>query len=321
TLSNWLRPGDYLRDIAKSASEKSLVDVNPTLATAGKKIEWAKALAGHVPSSVVQPFADNAVIAVVLLSLLAGLALRKTSREFPKEFAPVENVIEVLHRVVEHIITLVVKLVPIAVFSVVAKTVGEHGLAPLKGLAVYLGVCLLGLFLQAALVYQSWIVFVARTGFIRFWTHAREAVTYALGASSSLATLPVTLRGLDQLGVTRESSRLAACVGTNLNNDGILLYEALAALLVAQAYGIELSYLEQIGVAISCVIAGIGIAGVPEAGLISLALVLATAGLPLELLPVLLSVDWVLSRARAATNVLADFTVALLLDRWNQKNS
>ena len=194
-------------------------------------------------------------------------------------------------------------------------------MAPLKGLAVYLGVCLLGLFLQAALVYQSWIVFVARTGFIRFWTHAREAVTYALGASSSLATLPVTLRGLDQLGVTRESSRLAACVGTNLNNDGILLYEALAALLVAQAYGIELSYLEQIGVAISCVIAGIGIAGVLEAGLISLALVLATAGLPLELLPVLLSVDWVLRGRGLRPTSSADLPLQLLLDRWNQKNS
>jgi Na+/H+-dicarboxylate symporter len=123
------------------------------------------------------------------------------------------------------------------------------------------------------------------------------------------------------MGVSPASARLAACVGTNLNNDGILLYEAMAVLFVAQAHGIPMSLSQQVAAAIACLIAGIGIAGVPEAGLISLSLVLATVGLPLELLPLLLTVDWLLSRARAMTNVTSDMLVAVLLDRFGGREA
>ncbi|MGE3820501.1 MAG: dicarboxylate/amino acid:cation symporter, partial [Isosphaeraceae bacterium] len=154
------------------------------------------------------------------------------------------------------------------------------------------------------------------TSLRKFWAGARDAVVYAMGASSSLATLPVTLRCLDRMGVSPQSARLAACVGTNLNNDGILLYEAMAVLFVAQTYGIDLTLGQQFVAAAACVIAGIGISGVPDAGLISLALVLGTVGLPLEIVPLLLTVDWFLSRCRAMTNVTSDLLVAVLLDRF-----
>ena len=180
---------------------------------------------------------------------------------------------------------------------------------------MYLGVALLGLALQVLVVYQAWIVFVARDSLTRFWRGARDAVVYAIGASSSLATLPVTLNCINRLGISPASGRLAACVGTNFNNDGILLYEAMAVLFVAQVHGIDMSLQSQISAALACVVAGVGIAGIPDAGLISLALVLATVGLPVEILPLLLTVDWILSRARAATNVISDILVALLLDK------
>jgi Na+/H+-dicarboxylate symporter len=121
------------------------------------------------------------------------------------------------------------------------------------------------------------------------------------------------------MGVSPQSARLAACVGTNLNNDGILLYEAMAVLFVAQAIGIPLSFPEQMLVAASCVIAGIGISGVPDAGLISLLIVLKTVKLPEEsvnaIVPFLLSVDWILGRCRSTTNVASDMLVAVLLDK------
>ncbi len=121
------------------------------------------------------------------------------------------------------------------------------------------------------------------------------------------------------MGVSPRSARLAACVGTNLNNDGILLYEAMAVLFVAQAIGIDLGFGEQLLVAASCVIAGIGISGVPDAGLISLLIVLKTVKLPEEsvnaVVPFLLSVDWVLGRCRSTTNVASDMLVAVLLDK------
>ena len=132
--------------------------------------------------------------------------------------------------------------------------------------------------------------------------------------ASSLATVPVTLRALDKLGVSLRSSRLVVLVGTNLNNDGILLYEAMAVVFVAQAHGLELGLAQQVSLFAIAVVAGVGISGIPEAGLISLAIVMTTVGLPLDLVPLLLTVDWALGRLRAATNVLSDLTVSVVID-------
>lgn len=309
TVSNVLQPGSHM-------SLPAMPVVASAAPAAAQKIDFVKAFTGYVPTNIVQPFLENSVLSIVLLALLVGGALRRVQHEpgFRDAARTVDHVVQVAFRVTELILGWIIRLVPIAVFGVIARVVGEQGLAPLRGLAVYVGVAILGLALHVGLVYQFWIVVVARDSIGRFWRGAREAIVYALGASSSLATLPVTLKAIDRLGISPASGRMAACVGTNFNNDGILLYEAMAVLFVAQAHGIHLSLAQQVAAALSCVVAGVGIAGVPEAGLISLSLVLATVGLPVEILPLLLTVDWILSRARAATNVISDILVALLLD-------
>jgi DAACS family dicarboxylate/amino acid:cation (Na+ or H+) symporter len=149
----------------------------------------------------------------------------------------------------------------------------------------------------------------------RFWGQARGPMIYSIGANSSLATLPLTLAALDRLRVSRASSALGACVGTNLNNDGIILYEGMAVLFVAQAHGLGLDLGQQLLAAGACLVAAMGVAGIPEAGFISLALVLNTVGLPVEILPLLLTVDWVLGRARSGVNTLSDMVLSLLIDR------
>ena len=142
-------------------------------------------------------------------------------------------------RSLELLLGWVVALLPLAIFMVMAQTIGTQGLSALKGLGFYLGVVVLGLAMHVGLVYQAWLVFVARVPVSWFWAALRAPLAYAAGASSSLATLPVTLRTLKTMGVSDGSARMSACVATNLNNDGILLYEAMAALIVAQAYGIR----------------------------------------------------------------------------------
>ena len=126
------------------------------------------------------------------------------------------------------------------------------------------------------------------------------------------------------MGVSDESARLSACVGTNLNNDGITLYEAMTALFLAQACGMDLSLSAQLAVVGEALMAGIGIAGIPEAGLIVLPLVLSAAGLPDWLvaaaIPLILPVDWLIARARSGVNVMSDMLVALLLDGKKQSH-
>jgi DAACS family dicarboxylate/amino acid:cation (Na+ or H+) symporter len=132
--------------------------------------------------------------------------------------------------------------------------------------------------------------------------------------NSSLAALPTTLKKLDELGVSKHSSRLGACVGTNLNNDGILLYEAMAVIFVAQAFGLQLTIVEQLVVAFVCVLTALGTAGIPESGIVSLSLILSVFHLPVEIIPILLSVDWIVARVRSIVNVLSDMTVSIALD-------
>lgn len=312
TIANVLQPGQHLGIPVSEASRQEAEDV-------GRKIDFVRELTSYVPTSVIRPLLENSIITIVFLAVLGGAALRKVKEEQQAigrdGYLVIEEFVGGTFRALEIALGWVIALVPLAVFGVVAKTIGLHGFRPLLGLANYVGVVVLGLAIHVAIVYQGWIVLVAGMSLRRFWSGARDAVVYAMGASSSLATLPVTLRCLDRMGVSPQSARLAACVGTNLNNDGILLYEAMAVLIVAQAYGVELTLGQQALAAASCLLAGVGIAAVPDAGLISLALVLATVGLPVELLPFLLSVDWLLSRCRAMTNVSSDILVAVLLDR------
>jgi Na+/H+-dicarboxylate symporter len=311
SLSNLLQPGRTLRIAEATTVTKAAAD----LSRAGKSVDPTRTihvvddLVAMIPTSLFKPVVENSVISIVIIALLVGLALRRVKQvqvaQGDQGYRAIEHVVESLYRTIEVLLGWAVQLVPLAVFGVVARTIGRYGFGPFGGLMVYLGVGILGLSIQVALP--------------RFWRGAGGAITYAMGTASSLATLPVTLKSLRAMGVSDRSARLAACVGTNLNNDGILLYEAMAVLFVAQACGISLTLGEQIVAAGACAIAGIGISGIPEAGLISLILVVRTV-LPNEpkteaIIPILLTVDWVLGRCRAMTNVTSDIVVAVLLDR------
>ena len=311
TISNLVQPGQTLSHVAPP---------NPATldAYANKKVDLLGTLASYVPSNLITPFAENLILTVILLAVLLGAGLRRVRKEQlaagGQAFRAIEDGVETLLRVTEVLLGWVIKLIPFAVFGVVAKSVGEYGYSPLKGLAVYLAVGVGGLLLHVAVTYQAWLLLIVRMPLRKFWSVAKEPVAYAAGANSSLATLPVTLRALDKLGVSRSASALGACVGTNFNNDGIILYEGMAVLFVAQASGIHLSLGQQLLAAVTCMIAAVGVAGVPEAGFISLAIVLNTVGLPVELLPLLLTVDWIVARGRSMVNVLSDMMLSLLID-------
>jgi Na+/H+-dicarboxylate symporter len=270
-----------------------------------------------IPASIVEPFLKNNVLGVVVLALLVGAATRSYLNSQGDELLKVTagRGITVINGIITQLILWLVMIVPLAVFCVTAKTVGQHGFTAFKGLLQYVGIALLGFFIHCSVVYTLWITRIGRISLSRFLAIAHKPVMYAFGTNSSLATLPVTLATLDGIGVKKSASRLGACVGTNFNNDGILLYEVVAVLFVAQAYGIELSLQEQALAAFVSLAASMGVAGIPEAGVVSLSLVLAAVGLPLEVVPLLLTVDWFVARFRSVVNVLSDLTVSIAVSR------
>lgn len=311
-LSNLFQVGHH---VAPLFAEPVAPGRGPAMPATPPPIDFGRFLSTFVPTSVVQPFAENLAITIIGLALLLGFALRRVRREepFADGVARIVAMVGLARRITEVILGWVIHFIPLAVFAVVAQAVGRSRLEALHRLGYYVALGLGGLALHVLVTHHAWLLYLRRP--IRaFWAAARAPVVYAFGANSSLATLPVTMAALDRLGVSRQSSTLGACVGTNFNNDGILLYEAMAAIMVAQALGHDLPLAAQLGIAGLSLIAAMGIAGVPEAGFISLALVLTTVGLPIESLPVLLSVDWIIARGRSAVNVLSDMVVSLAIE-------
>jgi Na+/H+-dicarboxylate symporter len=219
--------------------------------------------------------------------------------------------------VLMRILGVVVQAVPLAAFGITAKVVGTSGLAIFPVLGLFVATVALGMIIHVFCWYTLLLRFVARARPGEFFRLAADPLSTALGIGSSLATLPVTLKTLEErMGVSPESARLAAVVGTNLNHDGIVLYEAAAALFVAQLYGVDVGLAAQLKLVGLAILAAVGIAGVPEAGMMTLTMVLGRAGLPVSAASLLLPVDWILNRLRATTNVASDLVVARVLDRF-----
>jgi Na+/H+-dicarboxylate symporter len=208
----------------------------------------------------------------------------------------------------------VIWLVPIAVLCKVAAILGIEGFAPFVALGVFILAVLTGLLLQAAwyltrIRMKSW---VRPLDLIR---GTRDALVMAFSTDSSTATMPVTYDRLRRnVGLRERSASLGALVGSNFNNDGTALYEAMAALFIAQMLKVDLSFGQQIMVVLTSIIASVGAAGIPEAGLVTMTLVFGAVNLPPEYIPFLLPVDWFLDRSRTVINVMGDMNVSCLLD-------
>ena len=266
----------------------------------------------NVPKSLLGPLGDDGkVIGVIFIAVAFGMALRK-ERERP--LGTVGHLVELFLESLIKILHWIIALVPFAVFGIVASIVGTEGFAPFKALGIFVASVLLALAIQAAyyllrIRVGSW---VRPTELLR---GGRDALVMAFSTASSTATMPVTYAALkDRVGLREQSASMGALVGANFNNDGTALYEAMAALFIAQMIGMDLSFQQQLMVVLTSIIASVGAAGIPEAGLVTMTMVFTAVGLPVEYIPVLLTVDWFLDRCRTAINVMGDMNVSCLLD-------
>lgn len=308
TLANVFQPGQHL-DLGSAVK-----DTGQLASAKGHKVDFLGFFESLLPKNIVEPFAQGNILGVAFLAVLIGCALKSFQSNNEPWIEQWERFIHGGYRLSERVIGWLVLLTPIAVCAVVAKGVGESGFSHLLGILPFLGFVLLGLCIQTFIVYPIWLFMVRKVPFKAFWKEAATPLFNAFGINSSLATLPLTLKALDNLGVSINSSRLAACIGTNLNNDGILLYEAFAVLIIAQALHMDLTLGAQLSMVLMCLMATLGISGVPEAGFISLAVVVSTLGFSTEILLTFFTVDWIIARMRSVTNVMADMTTSIAID-------
>ncbi|MBL1264147.1 dicarboxylate/amino acid:cation symporter [Methylomicrobium sp. RS1] len=332
TLMNTLRPGHLWEGRLTAMTNQLDHDTSrlmPKPVPENLTLDPLKNLAGYIPKSLAEPFVDNNMIAIILLALLFGGAIRQLKRQTADEdqagLVMLEKSIGVGCRLLIQMLLWVVKGIPFAVFGVVAQVVGKAGLEVFELVAVFLAAMLSGLLIHALVYYPGMVKWGGRMPVKRYFSGGADAIVTGLSTNSSLATMPITLRCLtENMGISNRSARLSVCIGTNLNNDGIILYEAMAALFLAQAIGIELNFAQQLVIITAAIMVGVGISGIPEAGLIALPLVLSTAGLPETLVvtavPLITTIDWIIARFRSGVNVMNDMLIAILLDRLDKRN-
>ncbi|MBP7949531.1 MAG: dicarboxylate/amino acid:cation symporter [Verrucomicrobiales bacterium] len=269
-----------------------------------------------IPRSVGAPLVENDVLALVVLAVALGLGLRAVKRraESTAMVHSLEGGIDVVFQTILVLLHGLFYAVPPAVFCVVAAVVGNEGFGAFASFGKFVVAVIAALALQAAF----YLVRVRLGSWIRpghLLKHSSEALAVAFSTASSTATLPVTYRcATEKMGLREESARLGAMVGGNLNNDGTALYEAMAALFIAQALGMQLGLGQQAVVVVMAVVASVGAAGIPEAGLVTMMAVFSAVKLPIDYIPLLLTVDWFLDRCRTAINVMGDLSVSCLLD-------
>jgi Na+/H+-dicarboxylate symporter len=308
-VANVLRPGDWTSGMHPSSAQES--------AAASNKPDLLGQFLDNVPQSLLGPLTDQGkVLGVILLALGFGAALRRFA---PRPITNVKDLVDIGLEVLVALLHWVIDLVPLAVFGLVASIVGEQGFGPFRALGAFIVAVLVGLLLQACYyLIRVWLGSWVRP--LALLRGCSDALLMAFSTGSSTVTMPVTFERLQsRVGLRERSASLGALVGSNFNNDGTALYEAMAALFVSQllaanGHGAALTIAEQLLVVVTSVVASVGAAGIPEAGLVTMTLVFHAVKLPTEYIALLLPVDWFLDRCRTVINVMGDMNVSCLLD-------
>ncbi|MFN3597014.1 MAG: dicarboxylate/amino acid:cation symporter [Rubricoccaceae bacterium] len=258
------------------------------------------------------------MLQVVVIALLFGIGLVQVPRE---KGAPVLAFFDGVNEVIIRLVDLVMKMAPLGVFALLADTItvtaGDDPtriVGLLSGLSWYMGVVVLGLGLHTVVTYPTILRLFSPMGFRTFFQGIAPAQLVAFSTSSSGATLPVTMERCEQkLGVSEEVSSFVLPLGATINMDGTALYQAVATLFIAQAFGLELGLAAQVTIVLTAVLASIGTAAVPGAGIIMLVIILESVGVPAAGIALILGVDRILDMCRTVTNVTGDATVAVVV--------
>jgi solute carrier family 1 (neuronal/epithelial high affinity glutamate transporter), member 1 len=282
----------------------------------------AEALSGVVknmfPSNLFAAATGGNILGLIIFSALFGVVLGRL-----KERArPLLRVLEVLNDALMRFVRALIWFAPIGILALVADRIGAAGggsavREELGRLRAYSLTVVLGLSIHAIFTLPLILRLVARRAPHRFAGKLSDALLTAFATASSAATLAVTLRCLtEKADVSPRAAELVVPLGTTVNMNGTALYEAVAVIFIAQASGVPLGPAHFVVIALTATLAAVGAAAIPEAGLVTMVLVLAAAGLPPTGIGMLLSIDWILDRVRTAVNVWGDAVGAAVVDRW-----
>jgi len=316
TLANVIKPGEYAKIDVSTVQAEELK--NKIQNTDTRPLGFLEDL---VPDNIVSAASDNKnMLQVIFFSFLFGIALVKVKNE---KTTVLKNFVEAVNEVIMKMIDIIMKYAPIGVFALIADVLlsfsnksGVEGV--FVSLAIYSLTVVAGLFFMVLVVYPLLLkIFTGRNPY-DFLKKILPAQLLAFSTSSSAATLPVTMEICEkEIKISKEISSFVLPIGATVNMDGTSLYQSVAALFIAQLYGIDLGLGAQVTIVLTALLASIGAAAVPGAGMVMLIIVLNSVGLPNEGIAIILTVDRLLDMLRTSVNVTSDATVATIIDEMN----
>lgn len=257
--------------------------------------------------------AKGDVLAVVTFALFLGIALVVGGERYRNIVNLLQEFLDLMMR----IIGWVMYLAPLGICALLIKLVATQDAALLSTLAQFMAVVTGATLFHGIVVLPLLLYLVTRKSPLWFWRGARAALITAFATSSSTATLPITLRCTEQnLHVRKDIAGFVVPLGATMNMDGTALYEAAAALFIANLAGIELSLAQQLIVFVTAMVASMGAPGIPSAGMVTMIMVLQSVGLPIEAIAILLPIDRLLDTVRTAVNVQGDMIGSVIVQRW-----
>jgi len=308
---NIMQPGlgvELITDIPEKVAGKESIGITDILKS-------------FVTPNLFQSMAKMEILPIIMFSLIFGGVLTTLGEKGKL----VISVFDGINIAIMKIVHLVMYFAPLGVFALVSSKLGAAGggdlfLAELLKIGKFAVTVILGLIIHALITLPAILYFVAKQNPLTYFKNMSGALTTALSTASSAATLPVTIENVEKENkISRRTTLFVIPLGATVNMNGTALYESIAAIFIAQMVGIHLGLGDQVLIFLTATLAAIGAAGIPEAGLVTMVIVLQAVGLPLEGIGMLLSIDWFLDRLRTSVNVWGDSIGAAVVDRLEGK--
>jgi len=317
-IANVVQPGRGLdpakKDQLMAQYEEEAVATSLGAAEMASKSEFEKIVdlfVRMVPTNPFEALGEGDMLGVIFFALFLGITITLIPQE---KAMPLIKAFDGLNDAVIKMVTIAMETAPYGVFALMVGVVSQLGLDILILLIKYAGVVLLGLILHVAITHFSFIRFYVQKSPFQFLQAIKEAIIMGFSTSSSSATLPISMNVAEKnLGVSRQISSFVLPLGATINMDGTALYQAVAALFIAQVFGIDLTLIQQLTIILTATLASVGAAGVPGAGMITLALVLSTIGVPETGLALIFGLDRIIDMCRTTINIVGDLTLTMVM--------
>lgn len=262
-----------------------------------------------IPKNPFEALAKGEMLQVILFALLVGIVCAS----LPERLTSITKILHEGNDMMMKMTSLVMKLAPIGVFALIAKTFTEFGFDTFLPMVSYMGTVTGGLILQVILVYTPMILIFTGLDVRHFYKKVVPPITFGFSSASSNATIPLTLQATDNMGIPRKVSAFTIPLGATINMDGTAIMQGVATVFIANVSGIQLSANDYMTVILTATLASIGTAGVPGVGLVTLSMVLSAVNLPVSGIAMIMGIDRILDMLRTVTNVVGDMAVTLII--------